>query len=35
MKYTNLSLLHNRLGHRALSTILAADEHKVWHDIKI
>ncbi len=35
MKYTSLSLLHNRLGHRAIRTLLAADEHNVWHDTKI
>jgi hypothetical protein len=35
IKYTNLSLLHDRLGHRAIRTLLAADEHGVWHDTRI
>jgi len=35
IKYVNLSLIHDWLGHRALSTILAADEHKLWNDVRI
>jgi len=35
VKYVNLSLLHDRLGHRAMRTLLSADEHNVWHDTKI
>jgi transposase InsO family protein len=35
IKYTNLSLLHDRLGHRAIRTLLAVDEHNVWHDTRI
>jgi len=35
IKYTNFSLLHNRLGHRAISTILATDEHRFWHDTRV
>jgi hypothetical protein len=35
VKYVNLSLLHDRLGHRAIRTLFAADEHNVWHDTKI
>jgi hypothetical protein len=31
----NLTLLHNPLGHRALNTLLAADEHKIWSDARI
>ncbi len=32
IKYTNFSLLHDRLGHREIRTLLAADEYRVWHD---
>jgi len=35
IRYTNLSLLHDRLGHRAIRTLLAADEHGVWQDTRI
>jgi hypothetical protein len=35
IKCTNLSLLHNPLGHQALCTLLAADKHGVWADTKI
>jgi hypothetical protein len=35
VKYVILSLLHDRLGHRAIRTLLAADKHNVWHDTKI
>jgi hypothetical protein len=35
VKYVNLSLLHDRFGHRAIRTLLSADEHNVWHDTKI
>jgi hypothetical protein len=35
LKYTTLSLLHDRLGHRGLRSLLAAEEHQVWADTKI
>jgi hypothetical protein len=35
VKYTNLSLLHNHLGHWAIRTLLAAHEYNVWHDTRI
>ncbi len=34
-KFIGLQLLHNRLAHCALRSLLAADEHNIWNDVKI
>jgi hypothetical protein len=37
MKITNIaqSLMHRRLGHRSISTIMIAHEDGIWNDVNI